>query len=94
VSLTESQIIGLGFPTTFQQTVGGEEGDETTVQVSAAPTSVNCSGSSFVTVVVKIDGVNAPDGTAVQVESTIGSASPSSSSTSGKRDRVCRPESR
>jgi hypothetical protein len=53
------------------------------VTVSAAPTSVNCSGSSFVTVVVKAGGQNVPDGTNVSVSTNIGSLSPTTAPTSG-----------
>ena len=55
----------------------------TGVTVSAAPSTVNCSGSSFVTVVVKSGSANVADGTTVSVSSTSGTLSPTSAPTSG-----------
>jgi hypothetical protein len=53
------------------------------VTVSAAPSTVNCSGSSFITVVVKSGSANVADGTVVTVSTTSGSLSPTSAPTSG-----------
>jgi hypothetical protein len=59
-------------------------GTATTVTASAAPTSVGCSGSSFVTIVVKgAGGANVADGTAVNITTNIGTVSPAQATTSG-----------
>ena len=68
---------------TVTPTVTTTPAGATAVTVSAAPITVNCSGSSFVTVVVKAGGVNIADGTTVSVTSTSGSLSPTSAPTSG-----------
>ena len=55
-----------------------------TVTASAAPSSVVCSGSSFVIIVVKTaSGQNVADGTAVSISTNIGQLSPTSAMTSG-----------
>jgi hypothetical protein len=54
------------------------------LSISAAPTSVGCGGSSFITIVVRrADGGNAPDGTPVQIVTNLGTVSPASATTSG-----------
>jgi hypothetical protein len=68
---------------TATPTVTGTPSGATGVTVSAAPSTVNCSGSSFITVVVKSGTANVADGTTVSVTTTSGSLSPTSAPTSG-----------
>lgn len=52
--------------------------------VSAAPTSLNCNGSSFITAVFRDAAGNpVPNGTQVTITANIGSVSPSTASTNG-----------
>jgi hypothetical protein len=57
-------------------------GPASQISVSAAPTSVGCNGSSFVTVLVRSQsGVNVANGTVVTVSANIGSVSPGTAQT-------------
>jgi hypothetical protein len=57
-------------------------GPASQISVSAAPTSVGCNGSSFVTVLVRSQsGANVPNGTVVTVSANIGSVSPGTATT-------------
>ncbi|MPZ50403.1 MAG: hypothetical protein GEU75_14070 [Dehalococcoidia bacterium] len=63
---------------------GGQGGNASTVTISAGPNSVNCSGSSFITIVVKdAQGNNVADGTAVSVSTNLGSVNPGNATTQG-----------
>ena len=70
--------------TTPTATVTTTPGTASSVTVSAAPSTVSCNGSSFVTVVVKTTGgSNVADGTSVTVTTNSGSVSPGTATTSG-----------
>jgi hypothetical protein len=70
--------------TTPTATVTGTAGPAASLTVSAAPSTVNCGGSSFVTVVVKnAQGGNVADGTSVSVTTNSGTVSPGNATTSG-----------
>jgi hypothetical protein len=70
--------------TTPTATVTTTAGPAASLTVSAAPSTVNCGGSSFVTVVVKnAQGGNVADGTSVSVTTNSGTVSPGSATTSG-----------
>jgi hypothetical protein len=67
---------GVGTPTVA---VGNAQ-----VSVAASPTSVNCSGTAFVTITVRNQaGGFVPDGTSVSLTTNIGSLSPSTATTLG-----------
>jgi hypothetical protein len=72
-------------PGTPTPTVTTTAGPAASLTVSAAPSTVNCGGSSFVTVVVKnAQGGNVADGTSVTVSTGgTGTVSPATATTSG-----------
>jgi hypothetical protein len=73
-----------GTPATATPTVTGTPGAAAQITVSAAPTSIGCQGSTFITAVVKTaTGANVPDGTQVQLSTTIGTITPATATTVG-----------
>lgn len=73
-----------GTPATATPTVTGTPGAAAQITVSAAPTSIGCQGSAFITAVVKTaTGANVPDGTQVQLSTTIGTITPATATTVG-----------
>lgn len=83
-SPTTTTPTATGTPATATPTVTGTPGAAHTITVSAAPQSLGCQGSAFITAVVKTaDGQNVPDGTQVALTTTLGSISPPSAATLG-----------
>jgi hypothetical protein len=83
VELTDNDEDSVECTFTIESDGGGSgSGTPSSVTVSAGPNSVNCSGSSFITVVVKnAQGGNVPNGTSVQASTTLGSVNPTNATT-------------
>jgi hypothetical protein len=82
VELTDSDEDAVECTFTIESGGGSGSGTASSITASAGPNSVNCSGSSFITVVVKnAQGGNVPNGTAVQASTTLGSVNPTNATT-------------